>query len=98
MDVSSVNAGAVPAHTPGPWTYYHTGWLVYAGKLIADCGRSGELSPDEMRANANLIAAAPDLLAALKRLLSATEQNLGDIHDAEEQARAAIAKATGGAA
>lgn len=53
---------------------------------------------DQNQANAKLIAAAPDLLAALERLLAS-----GDVRDAADagalkQARAAIAKAVGSAA
>ena len=57
----------------------------------------------EAMANARLIAAAPELLDALQALVSATERvSVGDYseetHDmAVSKARAAIAKATGGA-
>ena len=51
----------------------------------------------EQEANARLIAAAPELLEALQNMLGLTEASdymaLGEI---EQQARAAIAKATGG--
>jgi hypothetical protein len=52
-------------------------------------------------ANARLIAAAPDLLDALKRLESATRILPPDMDEPDSplaQARAAIAKAEGGAA
>lgn len=48
----------------------------------------------ELAANARLIAAAPDLLEALRRLMGGTT-TLEDALDAAKQARAAISKATG---
>jgi hypothetical protein len=53
----------------------------------------GDKTDDEAKANARLIAAAPDLLAALQDLC-ADELNTQDKWD---NAREAIAKATGGA-
>ena len=58
------------AHTPGPWHVSRSGIdrLVYADSEHAfDLAivRSGG-DDDEVNANARLIAAAPDLLAALK--------------------------------
>lgn len=60
----------------------------------------GGRTDDEARANARLIAAAPDLLAALEKLVG----DVRDIHDIDTimyddvlNARAAIAKAKGGA-
>ena len=49
-------------------------------------------------ANARLIAAAPELLAALKSLVDDFERIIGRPIEAEHEAKAAIAKATGGAA
>ena len=48
----------------------------------------------ENKANARLIAAAPDLPEALQRLMNGTT-SLHDAMQAAQQARAAIAKATG---
>lgn len=60
-------------HTPGPWVFekskYGSYWITGAngmsvGSLIGD-GKS-KLHPEE--ANAHLVAAAPEMLAMLKRL------------------------------
>jgi hypothetical protein len=93
-------------HTPGPWKTvarnypiadtgdYDGCWEVLTGDpkkpIVQIWGDS-----DEDEANARLIAAAPDLLEALRRLLDS-----GDVRDAAEKgalaaARAAIAKAEG---
>lgn len=55
--------------TPGPW--WVTGDLYIAGEdvYVADCGFS-DLSGNTATANARLIAAAPDLYAALKAAVS----------------------------
>lgn len=59
-------------HTPGPW---HVGMkpgpIIYGphGEQIADM-RSPMLEADEHNANARLIEAAPDLLAALAELVA----------------------------
>jgi hypothetical protein len=53
-------------------------------------------STEEYEANAILIAAAPDLIEALKRLLDAPSHGTHEaMRRANEAARAAIAKATG---
>ena len=107
-------------HTPGPWevkkgaamlnsvcTVYGTedGWVDIAAPIpMADDYRA------ESSANARLIAAAPDLLEALKSAVDTlTDPRIGqwsymegseiysDFKDAADAARAAIAKATGGA-
>jgi len=93
-------------HTPGPWTVgKHSMSAVFADKrLVASC--AGYSSSDdqeathlENEANANLVAAAPDLLLALSWLVGLKD---GRPTDYEEQkplawaaARAALAKATG---
>ena len=87
-------------HTPGPWRVQRqnpsptTGeWMISGanpGYLaeVRDCG-SGDV-----QANARLIAAAPDLLDALKDALCALEC-CGKDYPAASKAKAAIAKATG---
>jgi hypothetical protein len=83
-------------HTPGPW--------ISIDNLIGneDCEIATlwypEYSPNkhrERRANAKLIAAAPDLLEALQLLMAQTNSN--ELAVALDKARAAIAKATGSA-
>ena len=96
-------------HTPGPWTVDYTddNLRIQAGDLlIAEVNGSTEhievrgLDEETTEANAWLIAAAPDLLAALERILARLEMlNLfierGEDAKVVEQARAAIGKATG---
>ena len=104
-------------HTPGPWeqniqscgfwsicTVYGTdqGWV----EIHAPNGSYTEDHRAESTANARLIAAAPELLEALKEIAAdyADRFDLDDpstnpgIKSTIKQARAAIAKATGGAA
>ena len=87
----------MPQHTPGPWhrnippaTKYTT---IFSGRNthIARLAVDG-LSADEIEANCNLIANAPDLLAALQRLThpAADDTDL-------ENALDVIARATGAA-
>jgi len=89
-------------HTPGPWTTdgaARTGDLDVISPIgritLIDCEFSDE-SEDVLTANARLIAAAPDLLAALEGLLNALPS--ATTHPAIKAARAAITKATGEAA
>ena len=79
-------------HTPGPWAMVHEGGAdggYYIGAkdqvVILPRGRMDE-------ADARLIAAAPDLLAALKAMVLNDAHEYRDCHKA---ARAAIAKAEG---
>lgn len=104
------------AHTPGPWTanLHHTrqdGGRTY-GFIFADgvvptaavvLGVEG-MPQDEGRANARLIAAAPDMLAALKLVdaFAKADEAAGDdalwtdhFREMFEVVRAAIAKAEG---
>lgn len=87
-------------HTPGPWDFLYNGhqWLVRcAGNVIAVVG--GENHPSS-KADAALMAAAPDLLETATRLVQwfdTTTTDAGDV-DADgliNSARAAIAKAEG---
>lgn len=94
-------------NTRGPWTYNkryadNSGVILSAdGKSVAAIAASVQRSADEKLANARLIAAAPDLLAALQSLLDvALELGLARDDatwkevDAGVRARAAIYKAT----
>jgi len=94
-------------YTTGPWTMEYDYSLVMAGQVVAVTIAPDGASLEEQRANAQLIAAAPDLLDALNRLSFAAEcrdNTMGDacrlievkaeLAAAKEQAIAAIAKAT----
>jgi hypothetical protein len=99
-------------HTPGPWRYVRanpsptTGEHLIAGAKpgylaeVRDCG-SGSVA-----ANARLISAAPDLLESLRAFVSPWDGDSVEEIESQsglatsvriEQARAAIAKATGAA-
>ena len=89
-------------HTPGPWHIgvrtFHAGRDVYVpkGEPVAVADDAITATP-EAEANARLIAAAPDMLAALRELVV---NNMGHPKGITvpqlDKARAAIAKATGG--
>lgn len=91
------------AHTEGPWRVMppdraQSGWIVgdAEGGSIADCEPPGPWMPgEEADANALLIAAAPDLLAALIMITDQLERIGDNRKDAVfiEAARTAIAKA-----
>ena len=97
-------------HTPGPWVI--GGSVISNGKIpVARVLHNGNGNPsrasdydreaprwvDGADANARLIAAAPDLLAALRELVT---NNMGQPKGVTvpqlDNARTAIAKATGG--
>ena len=89
------------AHTPGPWAYRPSN----NGHFIAGIGEnSGYLaevrqcrSKQDIRADARLIAAAPEMLEALKEIIAAADGDGRNRLDASfATARAAIAKAEGG--
>jgi hypothetical protein len=68
--------------------------------LYADYPSTGNPADDELVANALLIAAAPELLQALRECLAVIEQHellANSESSVGDQARAAIAKATGSA-
>lgn len=100
-------------HTPGPWRFIanHPGCIPAfdirdaEGMMVAYLGHTR--TPGQAEANARLIAAAPDLLAACERLSFAAlrrESTMGDpcnliaaieeLREAAQQARDAITKAT----
>ena len=95
-------------HTPGPWTVTAdgAGWYIECSPerghsvayIRAEIGEEDpDTSDDEKESNARLIAAAPELLEALK-LIANAENSALDLAYCKGIARAAIAKATGGAA
>jgi type VI protein secretion system component VasF len=79
-------------HTPGPWTLIDD-----YGRFDVDSARHNVCSVSNHdprhEANARLIAAAPELLAALKELCSAPNKKRPE--RVWEEARAAIVKAEG---
>ena len=85
-------------HTPGPWLTAATNRIGYI--YIQDSDGVAITDPSPLKiADARLIAAAPELLAALRHLLEdAVALNMGesDRSGVLVEARAAIAKATGG--
>jgi hypothetical protein len=98
MDTPSVSA-AVAAHTPAPWTVYketdeypgiegHTGTVIVWGDGEDDCGIRGDTHAERV-ANARLIAAAPDLYAALRGLVSALFAE-GEDEDADDDEPARV--------
>lgn len=90
-------------HTPGPWHAIefnvHAATTIVSNlhdpsqrTVIAECAEQGRYSNDCL-ADARLIAAAPELLVALRAML---ERSSGDYWPIEQQlARDAIAKAVG---
>ena len=92
-------------HTPGPWVVEHWSPIgkhspkmphIYSGGfLVAEV--ENEFADDEGVANAQLIAAAPDLLEALEHLVYECEEgcNLTIFNVIDKEAKPAIAKAKG---
>lgn len=98
------------AHTPGPWEAHFNGSItasvddsrplldIAIGMAFAPAEK-GRFAFDVQRANARLMACAPELLAALIAVTTTCGQEFMDITPisrAFDQARAAIAKAEGG--
>ena len=85
--------------TPGPWAWgnedWSDQWFLQPGVLIIDYDGGGPSGSDEFdAANAHLIAAAPDLYAALDGLLGLLDA--GSLYEPQAYAaRAALAKARG---
>ena len=85
-------------HTPGPWYANQDCIEIDGPEGPRDVTLAVVLQADNAAADARLIAAAPELLAALKRLLPLWEESIGweeDYMDMADDARAAIAKAEG---
>ena len=99
---------SVPSHTPGPWNVGDDSPNEYEGPTIENIDTVIAVIPiddvndstPEERANARIIAAAPELLSVLQSITAGVIEGLnseGDyMHARVKEARAAIAKATGG--
>lgn len=97
-------------HTPGPWEMLlsdnATPFILHGKDAhlydIDDLDRLVCVMPAEIMkdfnsfANARLIAAAPDLLEACKKLITGWQSDTDTLQVAIDAARAAIAKAEGG--
>lgn len=85
--------------TPGPWE--NGGSIVGAGNIIIRQQWEGTIIIDELQANANLIAAAPDMYEALEMAILEYGKHGGPWNVPSEpgtwidKAKAAIVKARG---
>ena len=87
-------------HTPGPWSVSKLATPDYAPEFAIHAGDDdlARTMNGDSEANARLIAAAPDLLAALQRILSVRcfrNDLSAEHHAALNDCRAAIAEAGG---
>ncbi len=91
-------------HSPAPWYWTKNGnwqegsgkWLASQTGMVLDYSGCGTHKCDVTEEDAHLIAAAPELLAALKGMIEVFGDKFG-MGDSSvcDDARAAIAKATG---
>ena len=82
-------------YAPGPWHAHKTGIVTFYGtrRIQVATARQPLFTAECQEANARLIAAAPDLLAALEALAALPNKRRPE--EMWEAARAAIARATG---
>ena len=96
-------------HTSGPWTVYddfyiqvdRPGYIGGSHAEVKSCDAVGPQNKDEHKANACLISAAPDLLAALQFYISVCGNTAAHVSretalEMYEVGQAAITKATTG--
>ena len=94
----------MPDYTPGPWMIDLDNHMLSSciAEVVAiandDC--DGDFSSPKEYADARLIAAAPEMLEALERIEELMDSlaplRRTDLFNADQQAKAAIAKAKGG--
>ena len=87
-------------HTPGPWVQNslmvsEANQPINVGRDICHCGMGMRRDPFESEANARLIAASPDLLAACEFALECLVDWDRENGEAGDMLRTAIAKAKG---
>jgi hypothetical protein len=96
---SDVHAPTVRAHTRGPWeVHYYNPKLVRPSFFIQQHVPGAALDDEQLEADARLISAAPELLAALKDMVHVFTDIKGESDYEREALRignAAIAKAEG---
>lgn len=80
------------AYTKGEWfpVQYANFWEIQIGRFYGDVSLTNEESCPDAEANAKLMAAAPDLLEALKEVVRISDRK----HIAWDKAKEAIFKAT----
>lgn len=96
----------MPKYTAGPWQasegYPSDIWHVDMPSreysvVVSRAEKDWDMAVDEVQANAHLIAAAPELLAALEDVVASTQANCsGSLANAITAGRKAITKAKGG--
>jgi hypothetical protein len=96
MKTSQAEPQAIAAHTPGPWTSEANSFMICdADGFIAKVAGNNP-NDAEVRANARLIAAAPELLAECEDVLDHLERMAGAATSPYVSGlRAVIAKAKG---
>jgi hypothetical protein len=101
LEMAQENARVLAQHTPGPFSisgiagdnYVMAKGPNHDRVIVAIVPGWVGIKPEEHAANMALFRAAPELLAALQNILTANP----DLAEVADEARAAIAKATGGA-
>lgn len=84
-------------HTPGPWHIEKTPkYFRIFSRVLDENNLTQWICNTIDKPNANLIAAAPDLLEALEAMQKCDGTDLGELEDLFKRAEAAIAKAKGG--
>jgi hypothetical protein len=87
-------------HTPGPWVIDPNDNLIVMAedvRVVADCAHALAMGAMEAESNARLIAAAPELLEALKAVEDWDDNEQDGLpRRLTASVKAAIAKATGG--
>ena len=81
------------SHTPGPWAI--CGYVVYDVPTGFSVTKLSQEHPTQTNSNAQLIAAAPELLDALESLYGAIDSCVDLTPEVLMQARLAIKKARG---
>ncbi len=105
--VDGCDAAPLPSakHTPGPWGTHFSAGIYYihhannphcpVGRCYGGPNHDGNISKDQAADNARLIAAAPDLLEALKLLADCPDPRHCAFRDIMKTVNAAVAKAEG---